>query len=161
MKKLKVDIGEIALTMEMQDDFDNITLFDTESGEVVSIPNELMDAVGSRDEEAMEDLPEWKKDLVELTGDIISNEAGRFVDIPRKPFYDAYNLMVEFAGTVTNRFLREKLEISLDGKGAFRRFKNVLSDYHDEESRWYAFKDSSMKQEVIEWLNSLGIEPVE
>jgi hypothetical protein len=55
--------------------------------------------------------------------------------------------------------LIEKLEIALDGKGAFRRFKNVISDYPEEEKRWFAFKDKRMREEVIEWLNDLGIEP--
>ncbi len=90
---------------------------------------------------------------------MLSDDEGRYVDIPRKPSYESYNLMVEFMETVTNGSLKEKLEIALDGKGAFRRFKNVLSDNPDEEKRWYAFKDSRMKREVIEWLNSIGIDP--
>jgi hypothetical protein len=159
MKKLKVDIDEIAFTMETSDEFESITLFDTETGEIVSIPNELMSAVESNDEEAMQDLPDWEKDLIEIAENICNDESGRFVDIPRKPLYEAYNLMVEFAGSVKNKRLREKLEIALDGKGAFRRFKNVIADYPDEEKKWFAFKDKRMREDVIEWLYDLGIEP--
>lgn len=68
--------------------------------------------------------------------------------------------MLEFAGTVKDKNLKEKLDIALDGKGAFRRFKNVIGDYPEEEKRWYSFKDEKMKEEVIDWLNSIGIEPV-
>ncbi|MBE0425366.1 MAG: hypothetical protein IBX72_01805 [Nitrospirae bacterium] len=161
MKKLKAEIGEIAFIMETSDDFENITLFDTETGEIVSIPNELISAVESDDEEALQDLPDWEKDLIETAENIINDERGRYVDIPRKPSYEAYNLMVEFASSVTNKDLREKLEIALYGKGAFRRFKNVISDYPEEEKRWFAFKDKRLRQEVIEWLNSLGIMPIE
>lgn len=159
MKKLKVDINEIAFIMETSDEFDSITLFDTETGETVNIPRELMSALESDDEEALRDLPDWEKELIETAESIISNESGRYVDIPRKPSFEAYNHMVEFTNTVKNRPLREKLNIALDGKGAFRRFKNVLSDYPDEEKRWFAFKDKRMREEVIEWLNDLGIEP--
>jgi hypothetical protein len=161
MKKLKVDIDEIAFTMETSDEFGNITLFDTETGEIVSIPNELMSAVESDDEEALQDLPDWEKDLIGIAESIVNDESGRFVDIPRKPSYEAYNFMVEFANSVTNKHLREKLDIALEGKGAFRRFKNVISDYPEEEKRWFAFKDKRMRDEVIEWLNDLGIEPTE
>jgi hypothetical protein len=161
MKKLKVDIGEIAFIMEMSDDFDTIPLFDTETGEIVSIPNEVMSAIESNDEEALQDLPDWERDLIETAESIVNDESGRFVDIPRKPSYEAYDLLVEFSNSVTNKHLREKLEIALDGKGAFRRFKNVISDYPEEEKRWFAFKDKRMRDEVIEWLNDLGIEPIE
>jgi hypothetical protein len=149
MKKLKVDINEIAFTMETSDEFESITLFDTETGEIVSIPNE----------EEMQDLPDWEKDLIEIAENICNDEGGRYVDIPRKPSYEAYNLMVEFASSVTNKNLKEKLDIALDGKGAFRRFKNVISDYPDEEKKWFAFKDKKMREDVIEWLHDLGIEP--
>jgi hypothetical protein len=161
MKKLEVDINELAFTMEISDEFDNAIFFDTETGEIVSIPNELMSAVESDDEEALQDLPDWGKDLIETAENIVRDESGRYVDIPRKTSSEAYDLMVEFARSVTNSNLKEKLEIALDGKGTFRRFKNVISDYPDEEKRWFAFKDKRMREEVIEWLNALGIEPTE
>lgn len=159
MKKLKVDLDEIALIMEMYDDFENITLFDTETGEIVNILRELMSALESDDEEALRDLPDWEKELIKTAESIISNEGGRYVDIPRKPSFEAYNLMVEFASSVTNKHLKQKLDIALDGKGAFKRFKNVISDYPDEEKRWFTFKDKKLREEVVEWLNDLGIEP--
>jgi len=161
MKKLKVDIDEIAFIMETPDEFDSATLFDTETGEIVSVPNELMSAVESDDEEALQDFPDWERDLIETAESIVNDENGRFVDIPRKPSYEAYDLMIEFTGSVQNKRLRGKLEIALDGKGAFRRFKNVISDYPEEEKRWFAFKDKRMQEEVIEWLNDLGIETIE
>ncbi len=68
--------------------------------------------------------------------------------------------MVEFSETVKDRNLREKLAIALDGKGAFRRFKNVLSDYPEERERWFSFKDERIRQEVIEWLDEID-EPIQ
>lgn len=159
MKKLKVNLDDIALIMEMSDDFGSIKLFDIETGEIIDIPDEVMSAVESGDEDEIDDLPEWEKDLIETAESVLSDDTGRYVDIPRKPSYESYNLIVEFASSVKDRGLREKLDIALDGKGAFRRFKNVLSGY-PEEKRWYAFKDERLRQEVIDWLNSIGIEPV-
>jgi hypothetical protein len=160
MKKLKVDIDEIAFIMETSDEFDSVTLFDTETGEIVSIPNELMSAVESNDEEALQCLPDRERDLIGTAESIVNDESGRYVDIPRKPSYEAYDLMVEFASSVTNKHLREKLEIALDGKGAFSRFKNVISDYPEEEKKWFMFKDKRMREDVMEWLHELGIEPI-
>jgi hypothetical protein len=160
MKKLKVNLDEIALIMEMSDDFGSIKLFNTETGEIIDIPDEVMSAVESGDEDDIDDLPEWGKDLIETAESVLPDETGQYVEIPRKPSYESYNRMVEFANSVKDRGLREKLDIALDGKGAFRRFKNVLSGYPEEEKRWYAFKDERLRQEVIDWLNSIGIEPV-
>lgn len=72
---------------------------------------------------------------------------------------EGYELMAAFAETVTNSDLREKLVIALDGKGAFRRFKNVLNNHPDDLDRWYAFKDESIREEAIQWLIVNGIEP--
>lgn len=162
MKKLRVDLDEIAFIMEMSDNFlGSIRVFDTETGEIVDIPSEVMSAVESGDEKEIGSLPEWEKDLIEAAEKVLSDDSMRYVEIPRKPSYEAYNLMVEFADSIKDRHLREKLYIALDGKGAFRRFKNVLLGCPEEEKRWFAFKDRRLRQEVIEWLNSLGIMPLE
>jgi len=50
------------------------------------------------------------------------------------------------------------LSIALDGKGAFRRFKNVLMDYPEVEKQWFKFKAEKDKEEVKDWLESIGIE---
>ncbi len=68
--------------------------------------------------------------------------------------------MVEFAKKVEDELLREKLSIALDGKGAFKRFKNVMADYPDCREKWFKFRDERINKKVIEWLNSIGIEPI-
>jgi len=68
--------------------------------------------------------------------------------------------MVEFAEKVEDELLREKLSIALDGRGAFRRFKNVITDYPDYREKWFKFRDERINKKVTEWLNSIGIEPV-
>jgi len=43
--------------------------------------------------------------------------------------------MVEFAETVANRRLREMLDLALDGRGTFHRFKVALANYPAERER--------------------------
>jgi hypothetical protein len=71
--------------------------------------------------------------------------------------HEGYEIMVSFSGTVED----QKLKIALDGKGAFRRFRNVLGQHPDELERWYKFKDDYMKDEAVQWLLDNGIEPVQ
>jgi hypothetical protein len=60
--------------------------------------------------------------------------------------------MVEFAGKVGNAHLRDLLEVALAGRGAFRRFKDVLLDHPAEGERWYKFRDGQVRAAAREWL---------
>ena len=70
-----------------------------------------------------------------------------------------YRWMAAFAETVADRRLREMLDLALDGRGAFRRFKAVLSDYPVERERWFAYHQECLDQEMKDWLLENDIEP--
>jgi Uncharacterised protein family (UPF0158) len=70
-----------------------------------------------------------------------------------------YGWMVAFAETVRQDRLRMRMDIALQGRGAFRRFKHALLDSPAERERWFAFRDQQLLQAAREWLNAEGIEP--
>ena len=70
-----------------------------------------------------------------------------------------YAWMAEFAATVADARLRERLEIALDGRGAFRRFKNALLNSPSERERWFAFRDERLRAAAREWLADHHVEP--
>jgi hypothetical protein len=72
-----------------------------------------------------------------------------------------YGWMAEFAATVGDARLRDKLGIALDGRGAFRRFKNVLVDHPAERERWFAFREERLRAAAREWLAERDIEPTD
>ncbi|HBY57713.1 MAG TPA: hypothetical protein DEG96_07650 [Candidatus Atribacteria bacterium] len=161
MKKLKVDMEMIANAMEDVARMDMDYYLDKETGEVIVISEETFRYAQEEDEDKIrESLPDWQKEDINLAQDILFNNPDRYICISERPSYEGYNLMVEFAEKVEDELLREKLYISLDGKGAFRRFKNVIADYPDYREKWFKFRDERLNEEVIEWLNSIGIEPV-
>ncbi len=86
-------------------------------------------------------------------------EAGHLIHVEPLGSRIEYGWMEEFAGTVGDDRLRDRLEIALDGRGAFRRFKNVLLDAPDERERWFAFRDDRLRAEAREWLAGHRIEP--
>jgi hypothetical protein len=86
-------------------------------------------------------------------------DAGRLIHVEPLGSEVEYRWMEEFAGTVRNVRLRDRLEVALDGRGAFRRFKNVLLDFPAERERWFAFRDERLHAAAREWLGELGIEP--
>lgn len=158
MKKLKVDLEMIATNMEDVNRYDMDYYLDKKTGEVIPISEEAFRY--AEEEGPREDLPDWEKEEVKLAKEILFEESDRYEHIPERPSYEGYNLMVEFAEMVEDESLKEKLTIALDGKGAFRRFKNVLGDYPDYKGKWFKFKQERLNKEVIEWLNSIGIEPI-
>jgi hypothetical protein len=73
---------------------------------------------------------------------------------------EQYRWMERFVGSVTDEGLRERLLISIDGKGAFRRFKDVLLAYPSERERWFTYRADLLHWHMHLWLNDRGIEPV-
>jgi hypothetical protein len=70
-----------------------------------------------------------------------------------------YRWMADFAETVADRRLPDMLELALDGRGAFGRFKRVLSDHPAERERWFAFHQERLDEAMKHWLSDNDIEP--
>lgn len=157
MKKLKVNLDEITGLMEMRDSEDGYYL-DLQTGKTVIIPSDLM--YGGFEDDDHSSLPDWEKELVPIAKEI-DEGSERYVHIPERESHDAYDDMVRFTETMTNENLREKLFIALDGRGAFRRFKNVIHNHPAEADRWYAYEEEATARQAREWLTDMGIEPIE
>jgi len=74
---------------------------------------------------------------------------------------EQYRWMERFIETVDDSQLRERLSHAIDGKGAFRRFKDVLMSYPIERERWFAFRSERLRSCMEAWLETHGIEAVE
>jgi len=79
------------------------------------------------------------------------------IRVPQTDSHDEYDLMVEFAASVRDRHLRELLEVALDGRGAFQRFKKVLARYPKERERWFQFRDEDLRRQIDTWLEAVGL----
>jgi len=66
--------------------------------------------------------------------------------------------MEDFIVTVEDERVREKLIVAVNGRGAFKRFKDVLLDYPESRGRWFRFKEGRVLDRVMEWLESEGID---
>lgn len=132
---------------------------DTHTGELVIIPSELGSLEAFGDEELAK-LPEWQRKHLSIAQEIFK-EVDRYEPVPTADPYEFYELMVEFAQTVSDHRLREKLEIVLDGRDAVRRFKRLLACHPQERERWFDYKLAAMFKRIRKWLKELDIEPVE
>jgi len=108
---------------------------DVRSGEVWPQPV-LEDAVETGEDEELE-APWWLP--VECEG----SRAG-------------YRDMQDFIAAVPGEDRRDRLAIAIEGRGAFRRFKDVLSRWPEEFQRWYAFSEERQRGRARAWLTAAG-----
>jgi len=73
---------------------------------------------------------------------------------------EQYRWMERFIATVDEGPLRQRLLQSIDGKGAFRRFKDVLMSFPVDRERWFAFRSERLRMCMEGWLDAQGIEAV-
>lgn len=129
--------------------------------------------------EALEDAfennaPEVHSYLNAETGDVIRivdgvAEPGMHMRISSDPTYvlvdpvssrEQYRWMERYIATVEESELHQKLVASIDGKGAFRRFKDVLMSFPVDRERWFTFRSERLRTAMQAWLDVHGIEVV-
>ena len=70
---------------------------------------------------------------------------------------EQYRWMERFIPMVEDVELRGKLTQAIDGKGAFRRFKDVLMSYAAEREKWFTFRSERLRTFMEAWLSAHAI----
>lgn len=73
---------------------------------------------------------------------------------------EQYRWMERFIPMVDDAELRERLTAAIDGKGAFRRFKDVLMSHGPERERWFAFRSERLRVFMEAWLSAHALRPI-
>ena len=84
-----------------------------------------------------------------------------YVKIEPASSREQYKWMEQFVAMVEDPALRERLLISIDGKGAFRRFKDVLLNYPVERERWFNYRAELLHWQMQIWMDREQIESSE
>lgn len=162
MRKLEVDFESLARAMEDHSREIIDYYFDTETGDVIEMPTELLDELewpGSTD---FEDVDDWNEPLLTAARTIVAesgpDDVCRYVWVPQRESHVAYNTMESFAESVESEELRRLLAVALNGRGAFRRFKDVLYDYPEERERWFQMNNAELREHATGWLRTLEID---
>ncbi|MFC1610186.1 UPF0158 family protein [Myxococcota bacterium] len=90
----------------------------------------------------------------------IHSEKTEYVPIETVPSRIQYQWVDEFSKTIEDETLRGRVEAAINGKGAFRRFKDILLTIPDERRRWFEFRDHKMRERITEWVQEKGILPL-
>ena len=120
---------------------DTESFLDTRTGEVVTVTEGAIDYTEQRTK-------------VQTGGEA-------FVRIEPAASREQYKWMERFVAGVTDEPLRERLVIAIDGKGAFRRFKDVLLNYPTERERWFSYRAELLHWAMHKWLEKEQLAPKE
>jgi hypothetical protein len=89
----------------------------------------------------------------------VSENPERYVKIEPASSREQYRWMERFVASVQEESLRERLLLAIDGKGAFRRFKDVLMSYPVERERWFNYRAKLLHYHINEWFAAKGYTP--
>lgn len=84
----------------------------------------------------------------------------RYIAIDAIPSRIQYQWLDEFIKSIEDESVRGRMEAAINGKGAFRRFKDILLTLPDERRRWFEYRDQMMRQRIVEWVREQGVMPL-
>jgi hypothetical protein len=131
-----LDLEQIAIALADQTDYEHQWLINPQTGEIV-----FWTADTGIDGQTPVDLDE-----LDLVG------------IGPLPSWIWYQDMADFAEAISDERAGHRLARAIQGKGAFRRFKDQLHEEHPGLlPAWYAFRDARATRRAVQWLadNSL------
>ena len=86
----------------------------------------------------------------DLSEDEIDELFEESIILPTQYEINEYKMMEDFIETIDNSEIRNNLQRLIQGKGAFRRFKEYCIEM-DIIQEWYNFRDKRYKEIAISW----------
>jgi hypothetical protein len=131
-----IDVEEIATALADQTDYEHRWLLDPRTGQVAF----------------------WTSDTGIDGENPVEIDELDLILIDPIPSYVWYQDMADFAEGISDAAAGRRLATALQGRGAFRRFKNQLYEHHPELiSVWHALRDVRARRRAVDWLLNQGL----
>lgn len=141
LRPLAVDLEELSMLLE-GNELGEGGRIDRRTGEVWhESAIEYALEIGQEDEASLEDEDRWLWVHCEGSG-------------------EGYRDIQAFIATIPDPSRIDRLEIAIQGRGAFRRFKDVLGRWPDELERWFTYSEDRQRGRARAWLSQAGYYPV-
>jgi Uncharacterised protein family (UPF0158) len=95
----------------------------------------------------------------EYEEDCLDEDEERWLYVDCVGSHEGYRDMELFIATVDDPTIVDRLEIAISGRGAFRRFKDVLSRWPEELQRYYLLSSERQRGRARAWLAAAGYRP--
>ena len=145
--KLQDVIDALQLTADSNSHF-----LDRQTGEIEMITEE--DWSAAENDELISTYPEWQRDSILKAREI--QRTDHFIELPGKLDINSYEIMEQFCHEYPNQRVSEQLSAVIKGKGAFRRFKDMI-DHLGIQDEWNRFEHQQFEDLAVEWLDANGI----
>jgi hypothetical protein len=136
---MKVKLDDVLEAIELASD-EYEYFYNIETGETVMYADSLITGI----------------DNGELEADLEENY-DKYIKLPTKFDINEYHIMEEFIWNLPTGKIQDKLEKAVQGRGAFRRFKEMVYDLGIEK-KWFDYEAESYKKIAIEWCKYNDIE---
>ncbi len=84
------------------------------------------------------------------------NAPESYIPLPRENEIHEYQIMENFMSSMEDEDAARELRNAMQGKGAFRRFKEKVS-LLSLEDRWYNHREEAYEKIAVEWCSNNGI----
>ena len=123
------------------------------TGEIVTVTDEDRHLVDDEDLDE-QDLPEWQRQRLPKAREAL--ESGDFVALPDKFAIHEWGIMERFASGQVSARRREELLDAINGRGAFRSFRNAIRRLAIEDD-WFRFRELAFEDIARDWLEAHDI----
>ena len=96
------------------------------------------------------------EDNPELIAEIEDSFIEEYIPLPGQYEINEYRIMEEFVYNLPDGRNQDTLERAIQGRGAFRRFKDRLYDLNLEQ-KWYDYRDSAYEHIAKEWCKNITL----
>ncbi len=133
---------------EINDEWSGYLNLDT--GEIPMIGNGYMAiAEDAEEDDDFSEYQDWEQELIAEAA-LILEKWERIEKLPDRFDIDEYRIMEDFSCLYPNEAVSKKLCDAIQGKGAFRRFKEMINRLGIEE-KWYTFREKALIDFAREW----------
>ncbi len=134
------------------------TYLSKESGKVVAIPEEYWSYAEFEDEDEENQRADWERKTIAEARDIIARPE-QYLELPSSWDINEYRIMERFCWSRNDPQEQEKLLKAIQGKGAFRRFKDRAHDLGVIDD-WYEYKTRELTEQAVDWCEANDVEVV-
>lgn len=137
---MKVKLEEVVEALDFAND-EMQFLYDVKNEKIIMVYDDMVDGV--KNPELIEEI-----------------EFGEYISLPENFEINEYQMMEEFILKLPRGNSQRVLAHAIQGKGAFRRFKNRLYDV-GLVKEWYSFRDGAYEKLAREWCEEHNIVIIE
>lgn len=143
----KVRLSAVLDALEMQNEETSYYL-DTGTGIVHLLTSD--DHYAAEEDDPLEQYPEWQRRTIEIARRLANGEDESLVELPSRWDVNEYGIMEAFCEAQPAGADRLSLQEAIQGRGAFRRFKDALQSLGLSDG-WHRFRLAQFKAIAIGW----------